>query len=388
MRLNGASFNSVPIHGTARLRVSGESDAPAVVASELDAVRIQHGEAGAPVVLAGGFLGSCQRYFGEALPAEFAITLGPMVARSGTGAAVAALEGSLYYTRTQLIFGSALLEMDARGYVGVVFIDGDAIATPGEAELDGTRVRLGHGEDAPAALVGELSASALRRGFTADPQDLALAGEMEASHVHDGVRYIGGAGDLVVTLHAEDGGMLRQNLIGSLDYTRSASGSGRVMRRPFFDLAPIEFSMSGEFLVYRRATNVPGVALPLVLSAEFPAEIHVRGDGQAVAVLATACAGYVYRRTATGDLVHAMDVTMDGSRIRNMSVEAPQFSLASSLTAARVRHGDGSLILPAIATADGVVNLDREDTDIEQFYRPAMVRAFARPAHVREWRRA
>lgn len=381
MRLNSSALNARSLNGGSRRPVYAAGEAVSGFAAELDGVRIALGSGSAVHRLSGSFRATAQRFSGGAWLASLSADLAQTVARNAQGAAVVVVDAGLFYSKTSLGFGSAEFGLHLQGHVGVVFGEGMAVVRPLNVALDGAKLVRGAGVGS-VELVGELAPSAVRR-FAGITLPLSLEGEGEGSHVDsDGVRHIGLAGGAPISFSAEDGGMLRQSFIGSLDFDLQGSGSGQLAKPTLAGSAVTSLGISGDFRVLRRGQ---GAAVAELASA-LKGEVLVLGSGSAVVRLGAACTGYKTTFPALDSVVTGIDIELHGSRAAAID-GAAVIGLGVSLNGSRVRRGSSTALMLLLAESDAYLNPYAEDQNEQVFARPAPLRTFSRPASVREWRR-
>lgn len=380
MRLNGSALNARPLNGDSRLAVFGVAEAIAAFQAELDGIRYQYGSGDAIHVLAGDFLAKAERFGGGSAPIIVVADIAQTVSRSGRGAAILQVDGDLYYSRTVYGSGGAEVSLLFEVYVGVVLIDGDVVILPCELELDANRKRPGAGDGALAVL-GELDPSAIRRSESAD-NAVTVTGILEPSHIHDGVRYVGGFADAEMPIIAEDAGMIRQNLIGSADFYMEAFASGRIERPTLAGEAINNILLQSDFRASRRAE---GSALMHVV-AECDGEIFVRGDGQGIIRVVADGTGYKTTKVPLDAAVIGLAIDIDGRRKRPGSGDAT-LHFDSEMDGRRRLPGGGTAYIEVLGPSGGFNNVFAEDIEEQTFFRPAVQREFSRPFAVREWNR-
>ena len=352
-----------------------------MVTADLAATRIVHGAGDAVQHLVGDFLASAIRKAGGVWLCTVDAELAQTVARNGTGQAVLEMAADLYYSRTVLGFGTAVLGLELQGHVGVVFIDGQAAIQPMLVELDAVKRVMGHGA-AAVSLGGSLSPSAIRR-VAAELVPMEMAGTLEASHIDaGGVRHIGLFGSAPLGLEAQDAGMLRQAFIGSLDFDLQGAGSGSLIKPTLAGEAVIGLSLSGGFHTVRK---IQGSAV-LQVCAEAEGAVIVRGEGSAVLSLLAQATGYKQTFPQLDAALTRIDSQLDGARVARGNGSAV-IGLDMSAYGVRCRLGKGTAVIEVLGESDGYLNPNAEDPTEETFSRLTVPRDFSRPATAREWRR-
>lgn len=386
MQLNGSALNAAALNSTSAVRapVPFEGAAALAVEASAEAVRVARMSGAAAIHVGSEIQLSAQRWLrGDLVPAVHA-GFDPSVYRSGAGAAVMRLGASLFYVKQIHGYGTAVLDVSARGDVGVVFIDGQAVLHPLTAEMDGLRAHCGAG-DATVVVSAELAPSAIRRPTPAGALMISsMTAELDASHIDGGgVRHIGMYGDAPVAWLAEDGGMLRQSLIGSLDMSMLAGTGTLTVRRPTLaGSAEKRLTLSAEFFARRRGEGVATVTA----TAHLDGEIHVRGEGTANLRLIASGTGYAYRMTMAGDA--PIDVRLKSDWVRKRTGGgAAVLGLIAEMGGVRRRFFSGSFAIEALNFGNAVINPYREDAVAQRFFRPAIVRDFTKAAFQREFRR-
>lgn len=381
MRLNGASLNG---SSARRLPVALDGAAVLAVASELAPIRRVRMSGAAPIALAGEFQATARRYLVGEAPVTFDTALAQTVSRGASGTAVICLAASLYYVKQIHGYGTAVLSIDARGDVGVVFIDGQAVLTPLQVEMDGRRAHHGTGT-AVVAVVGDFTASAIRRPQPAGATLLAsMTAVLEPSHIDGGgVRHIGMFGDAPVSLQVEDAGMLRQALIGSLDMRMLAATGTLTVRRPTLASAAVKsITATGAFRADRRGD---GAAVKTVV-AQCDGEILVRGEGAATLRIVATGTGYAYRKSLAGAAEMAVRLEGDWAWSK-VGGGTAVIEIGAALDGARRQFFSGPMVIQALDFGSGVINPYREDNDRQKYTRPGLPRELRRSAYQREYRR-
>lgn len=384
MRLNGAPLNGAALNGRNRVRVALAGDATASITGALTPIRIRRGNASAPISIVGQLPAMAIRQGAGAVSVVYSAAISPSALRSAKGDAVVSLAASLFYTRTILGSGDAIIAFLADSSVGVVFGEGQAALLSVIAEATGLRKRFGAGVGT-VSVVSDLAPSAIRRPATAEADLLAkLTAVLEPSHITSGgVRYVGAFGELPVILLAEDAGMLRQALLGSMDMEMlAATGTLTVIRSTLAGSAINTLTMEGTSYALRRGA---GSAVSALI-AQCTGEIMVRGDGQMILPILAIGSGTAYRPTLAGSFPVSLETACEFARGRVGRGDAI-FSIAMSGEGVRKRTGEGDLIIQALEFGGGVINPFRDDNDRDEFRRPRQPREFRRPATTREFRR-
>lgn len=339
MRLNSSALNARPLNGASRLAVFGAAEAIAGFDASLEGLRTVRASGNAPVQVQADLLGGAQRFASLDAPIRVQAELAQTVYRSGRGAFTVTHTGILYFERTILGFGGAGIFLHAAGHVGVVFIDGEAQVRPLIAEVDGTRARKG-GATASMALVGDLSASAIRRGAAQAPNDLAIAAELDPAHIREGVRYLTAGGAPVAEIHVTDQGMRRQTLLGSAEVDFHAIGAGRLSKPTLSGSAAQTLTLDADFRVYRRWAGSAVVQG----ATDLAGEVFVRGEGQALVKIIPVCTGYVYRRAASGAAASVLDAQISALRAK-VGAASASIEVAAGGTGTRRRTGVGKSVV-------------------------------------------
>lgn len=371
MMLNGSRLNARSLNGGVRSGVYGAAEAITGFSGELTGQRTVTIGGQIVLPLTGEFLASAQRYLAIDAVLGIQSDLAQTVIRNGKGVLPLTLNTELFFSKMALGFGSALLEVDLKGYVGVIFIDGSSVIHPMTVELDAARKRVSSGAGY-IEVVGELSPSAIRRA-TAYPQ-LYLNSEGEASHIDDlGTRYIGAGGDLVLSLFAEDGGMIRQVFMGSADIAILSSGSGRLIKPTLAGQGVIDLGLQGEWFV----TKYFGGTTNIAVLTEMTGNRRRPAQGTLVTQLLSNGVGYVLKRSLAGQAVVSTLVTMDGRRAASLSGSV-DLALNTSMNGVRAAALKGNANIVLFTASEGYVNIQGEDIPSQQFYRPADIREFIR----------
>ena len=382
MQLNASPINARSVNGAARIAVLAAADVIAGFAAELDVVRTQHFAGDVVASVVGEFEGSAERFAAGDLAIVVAADIAQTVTRSGRGDATLAIDADLFYTRTLYGYGSAEISLSMYAEVGVAFIDGEATLHPLIAEADFARARPGGGHGVIAMLV-EMDASAIRRApMVADP--IAVSGTMEASHIHDGVRYVGWYSDAPIEIDAEDAGMLRQAHIGSLDFGIGAASEWRVELPTLAGEASAVLLAQGDFHVRKFFEGAASMAV----GGGLDGAVFVRGDGDAAVVIAASGTGYKTTHVVLEGRAVAIDCALDGRITKAIDGGAAvSMELESGLWRV-ARLMDGAAVIEALGSATGYVNPQAEDDAEQVFTRPAVPREFIRPAVQRDWIRS
>lgn len=370
MQLNASTLNARSLNGGVRSGVYGTAEAITGFSGELTGRRTALLGGQLVLPLTGEFLASAQRYLVCDAVVGIQSFLNETVTRNGDGNLLLTLNTELFFSKVSLGFGSALLEVDLLGYVGVIFIDGSSVIHPMTVELDGVRSRLSSGAGY-IEVVGELSPSAIRRA-TAYPE-LSLNGEGEASHIAGGIKYIGAGGNLVLGLHAEDGGMIRQLFMGSADIDILSSGSGRLLKPTLAGQGVIDLGLQGDWFV----TKYFGGTTNIALLTEMAGSRRRLAEGTLVTQLLSNGLGYLFKHSLAGSMVLNTVTSLDGLRAKPLSGELVT-GLNTSLDGRRaaVIRGNANIVL--FTASEGYVNIFTEDIPSQQFYRPADIREFIR----------
>lgn len=383
MRLNGSALNSMRLNASAaRLPVGFAADAIGVVASVASGTRIP--------TMSGDMVFSCEADFSASAlrRSEFSLVVAgvseffPNVQRMGVGEGFLSVGASLYYSKLSLGFGSALVSVEFRGDVGIVFGDGEATFDPLELEVSVSRRRHGAG-DAAAEIVAGGEASAVRRPAAALELRCGLSGVLEPTHVTaGGVRYVGMFAEAPVTVLPEDAGMLRQAFLGSMDLLALAGAAEiRNIRTTLAGAAVAATVLAADFQVLRRAAA--DAVTEMVADSEF--FCLVEGEGQAAIVSAPSFLASV-QRFGGGVSETCVVVSFSGLRAKVSGGDA-QVSCVYEMKGSRVRFFSGDAVIEALSFTSPVVNPYAEDDDEQTFNKPGMDRVFVRPAISREFLR-
>lgn len=384
MRLNGSAINARSINGGVRpLPGVLAADAIASGLADLTGTRVRSMSGDAVAAAVGDFVASAQRYGSATFLSAQLAQLDATAIRNASGVGTVVTDADLYYTRIVYGTGGALISVIAISDIGVVYGEGSGVMVQ-LADLDGRRAKTGVGS-AVAETIGELSASAIRRGATASDSGVdTLVAQLDTAHITGlGVRYINGSGDAIGYIMLDDNGFKRQVLIGSLDLEPIATGYGSAIRNATA-AATIDTAASFSAFAARRAEGA-GI---IVGHADMSGEVLVPGTGTAIIQLVAQLTGYAYRRTAILDAISEVATELDGLRAKAGRSDA----IASTeiiMDGRRVRLGvgDSIVILNAENFGDDF-NFVGMDDDDEIFFRPAPVRDFYRPEQQREMRRA
>lgn len=381
MRLNASALNSRSLNADRRTFVLGSGDALCLLQPELIPTRYRHGSGELVKGLYGDFLASVERFgYGDQVFVNQA-DLAPTMYRSAGGTVLLGLDSSLYYMRTVQGFGSAELGLHLQGHVGVVFGEGTAVLAPLPIQMTGSKMIKGAGSSV-LILNGSLSASAIRQGVGG-----ALvgnySGQAEASHVQGGVRYVGFAGDSLFSFLAQDGGMLRQSFIGSLDFDLQGGLQGSVRKPTLAGTSLFSLGLEAHFQVIRRGEG----ALVLPLVAEGAGQIYVRGEGSApIRLLA---AGSPAKRTFGQSSAPILDLQTSLSAVRLRQLNGQMdMAITSVGEGVRVLVMDAEAVMDLLSESEAYLNPFSEDVSRQTFSRPAAQREFVRSAMTREWRRS
>ncbi|MCK2097520.1 hypothetical protein [Thauera aromatica] len=316
MQFNRGRFNAGSINGSGipRIPVEFAGDASWGIAGELAAIRRGALAGTASVECLSAIAPSAQRFLVGGMELAPVAALVPSVYRSARGDATISVSGSLYYVKQLYGYGTAVVGLHLQGHVGVTFIEGESVLLPCAAELEGARVRHSAGT-AEIILDGDFLASAIRRPQVSTIALLqSVGGLLEPSHYDQGgIRHVGMFGDLPVAFIAEDAGMLRQTLIGSLDM-RMLSGTGALtIRRP--TLAGDGVSTLGLSAAFQAIRQGEGASLISLVSA-CAGEIFVRGEGAAPLSLSALGAGSVHRKGMAGVLPIVAQFSVNALRVK------------------------------------------------------------------------
>lgn len=339
MRLNSSALNARPLNGASRLAVFGAAEAIAGFDASLEGLRTVRASGNAPVQVQADLLGGAQRFASLDAPIRVQAELAQTVYRSGRGAFTITHTGILYFERTVLGFGGAGIFLHAAGHVGVVFIDGEAQIWPLIAEADVARVRRS-GATASMALMGDLSASAIRRGAAQAPNDLAITAELDPAHIREGARYLTAGCAPVAEIHVTDQGMRRQTLLGSATVDFRAIGAGRLSKPTLAGSAAQTLTLDADFRVYRRWAGSAVVQG----ATDLAGEVFVRGEGQALVKIIPVCTGYVYRRAASGAAASVLDAQISALRAK-VGAASASIEVAASAIGTLRRTGRGKLVV-------------------------------------------
>lgn len=383
MQLNASSINRAALNSGAGLRlpVLWDGAATATLASGLDGTAIRSLSGDASLEYLGVLTGSAERFALADLELIWVSDIEQSVSRNGQGAAVVGLAGDLYYTKTVRAYGNALVAIEANGYVGVIFGEGEIPLLTLVPSLELTRAHLGYGQ-AYTALLSEFSASAVRR-TTMVADTVSLSGDLDPAHIDDlGQRFITGSSAAEIETNVSDQGMKRQTQIGLLEFQVRSDGFARAIRTSLAGDGVTTFSASLTPRVIRYAEG----ASASVVSADGTGEIFVRGDMQAVLRVQAVGTGYVFRRTAIGEAVLVIDPVLNGIRAKASGGDI-ELELDTELDGVRARSIAGQSIIKLFSTSDAYLNPAAMDIEEQWFFRPDTVRDFARPTTQREFMR-
>lgn len=381
MRLNGASFNTRPLNSSFRSVVLATSRAVLENRAALVGVKHSNGSGQATLLLKGEFPGSTQRFAQGRLDLLLEGELAQTVSRSGTGCAMLEVDADLFYTRVVYGFGSTAIDLDMRGDVGVVFIEGEARLELPDTEWEGAKLRRASATGV-TLLSGDLNASALRRP-KGNCSLAILSGALEPSHVDAaGHRHIGGFGEARSQFNIEDGGMLRQSRLGKAALSLGAEASGRIERTTLAGAATTQLNLIADFQIQRRGEGKSAV----ILGGDCAGEVMVPGEGQAIVSFSGKGTAYKITRVSLEGQPVVLDSELKGVRTHVSPGEAV-VALAGQLTGTRARVLDGEGIMVLLTPSSAYVNLTAEDDDEQNFIRPGIPRAFLRPAQIKEWNR-
>lgn len=381
MRLNASTLNKRSLNGGLRLRLEGAGDAASNFDMAMAAIRTVHGAGALMYQVAGDLLASATRYTNGAWVIRIEPEIAQTVARGGAGAAVLGLDTSLYYTRKVQGYGGAKIGLYMAGHVGIVFIDGAAVVLPMQVELEGSKRVMGGGQTT-LSLYSDGAPSAIRR-FASVAVPVEVTGMAEASHINaDGTRYIGFAGSGSLALGAQDGGMLRQSFIGSMDFGFMGAGLGSLSKPTLAGRAISTLAVSGDFRAVRQAQAAAAVDL----AADCAGEILVRGEGRAVLGLHGLLTGYKTTFPPLPALLVDVGIAAAGSRVATAGA-SQVIGLSASGSGSRRKTGSGRAVIQVLGQSDAYLNPYSLDTDEQTFQRPPSLRDFARPAVPHEWRR-
>jgi hypothetical protein len=365
----------------ARLPVGFAADAIGFVSSAMDGTRVPTMSGAMSVLLGGGFDASAMRRADFELVMTSFPDFAPNVQRMAVGAGVLTVGADLYYTKLSIGFGSALVSVEVYGDVGIVFGDGEASIDPLGLNLDVARRRHGSG-DAVCAVDSYGEASAIRRpAVSSVPFDCGLIGVLEPTHITaGGVRYVGMFVDAALTVLPEDGGLIRQAFLGSMDLLALAGTADlRTIRPTLAGEAVSSVVMSADFQVERRATAA--AVTELAAAVEF--FCIVEGEGEAVVVCSPAFLGSVLRKGG-GVSEIVLLAALEGLRARLGDAEV-ELAFLPEMAASRFRLCDAGAVIDALSFASAVVNPYAEDDGEQNFNKPALDREFSRPASAREF---
>lgn len=387
MQFNGSAINRASLNGGAspRLPLLWAGDAVLTVGVEL-AGRVRRTLFGlAAVELTGDLLGTAERFGLGEVGLALDLEIDPSGVRNGQGVVVIALKGDLFYSKTISGYGTAILEIDAAGYVGVIFGGGEAPLSFLDTELNLIRARLGEGSGS-MALMSEIDASAIRQAGVSTGGAIGLAeilGGLDPSHVNDlGQRYINASGGADIRLTAADAGMLRQSLLGSADLEVLSTGSARAIRTspPGSAIHSLDIALTPS--VRRYGQGAAAVEIRTALAGE----IFVRGDMQAVCRVQATGTGYAFRRSVGAGASIALKAGLDGLRATSGSGSA-ELVVDSVGSWQRSVSIAGRAVITLFAGSDAYLNPSAMDIDEQWFFRPAAARDFARPSMQRDFAR-
>lgn len=378
MRLNGTGLNTLGLNAARRLSVKAEGTAAVGLAAEFLGQRTIHGQGLAPVALFDGDLTSRALRRGTAdIPIVFDSHLAQQVARIGTGTVRAiTLHGILHFARRQLGYGEIQIGFHARGDVGVVFGGGSAILAPLQAQLDGARVHHGKGSGA-IEIVAALPPSAIRRPAVSNAEIVSkVYAQLEPSHInYEGIRYVGGFGELPIELQIADDGMKRQAYIGTMEMAFVAGQFVGTVKRPTLAGQAVHtIGLQEDFHARRSGQG----SAPVSLVASMDGAVFVRGELLAPIVFTGKGTGSVKRPMVLGALPVTIHAFCELSRTHRGN-GAAVLSIGMSGTGTTKHRGEGSMVIEALTFSDAVLNPDSHDIDSQVYMRPAIKRMYNRP---------
>jgi hypothetical protein len=382
--LNGSTLNGSALNGDYQLlNAYGDGEGAIAYVAEGEGLRLRHFNVLSVASFAGELQASAIRYSTFSANAVLVGQLDASAQRVGFSySPVISFESSLYYTKTAFGSGNAIVEIGAAGYVGIVFIDGEAVLVYA-GEGDGLRAKTGGGS-AIASMVGQTDdyLRAIRVPMPAATAYSPFAAELDSAHIHAGVVYKDGFGNAVLSLLAEDGGMRRQVFLTSMDIDSAGSLLGTT-RQHASGSAVSSIVLAEAFRIERCGYGDLILALP----PELAADIFVRGAGSAAAtVAANFQAGAVRRAELVGEA--EISAALSGLRAKTSPASAVLLS-AAELAALRTQRANGVAVLyvPVAMDRVAVIDLEANDIDRQQFYRSATERYFARAARATTWER-
>jgi hypothetical protein len=408
MIFNGSGFNASSLNESAGKlpaeTVLFDGSAPIVVDADLVAQRTTKG--GGDLVLS--LLSS------EAVSAASILStqaqLDGAILKLGTGTAALELSASLFYTRTREGSGDAVIEVLAFNDSAGIYLTGDVefdeLATP---ELDGYRVQHGDVGVLLTIIEAEGEGSITRRSTSGMIAGLEVDTLLDPASVIDGVKSITGSGSAVVSLVAEDDGMLGRSRVGDLTFGLAASGTGTIRKQGTGQSAISALIASGDF----RATSFGSGNVAMTTAATLDGSVVVRGEGSGVLLTHAAGSGSVTRRGAQLQAIIPASAYLSGNRVRpgagsitatltlpamtgyvitrapsmHATILPAQVELDGLRLIAEIVLGSGTAILECRAGHNPYAFQTTEDTGTHLFYRSGLQREFIRPAFQREFLR-
>lgn len=338
--INGGAINGAT---EALLEIKrGAGDGLTAFGAVFDGVRLRTGAA-APGVL--GLSATAQPVLRRGLAAQAQLDVGAdyqaSVTRHAGGIGGITFASSLYYSRTQLGSGDAVIRLRAAADIGIAFGVADAWLTPITPSLAAARVRTASGA-AYVVASAELAASADRR-FSSDGAVQALDGlSLDPAHITaGGVRYLTAGVALPITLLGADAGVMRlvSQLGAAMTEVGAETGHLSVIRRSSTPSdATLSVTLSQAFQVQRKLRG----ALVLSLEARGEADIVVEGQGSAMPLMLTAeLDPSARRRSLAGEILTQLELSGGGERRKGPIASADMSLLAASGTVKAIRRARG-----------------------------------------------
>lgn len=375
MRLNSASLNGSAINGVSsrRIPVYGVADAIAGFDAELTPIAIRRGFGATPILLNGDFLGQADRFFTGDLIHVSAVDVVPTMTRNGRATATMRFAGDLFYSKTSLGFGSAVIEFVTFADVGVVFITGETVIHPMIPELDGARGRVSSGI-AVMNMAGDADGSAIRQGYVnllLNPAEAVL----EPSHIDfDGNRYVGMFAKAPVLTTLEEEGTFRRSILGPMHLNFTGSGWARREQPTLAGAAIMRLMMEANFNIHRF---IQSTGVIHVHDADWDGQIYTPIAGTGVVNLVSNGVGYVFRRSLTGQMLVSSVNELDGVRLK-LSNGTSVIEVEQEGTMLKGKGGSGIAQIVLFKESEGYVNITNFDPAEQTFIRPEEIRDFLR----------
>lgn len=278
------------------------------------------------------------------------------VTRAGAGVARLELTTQLFYSRERYGSGACELGLLARADVGVVFIQGQAVAEPALLVLFPNRKRQAPGLVA-MAFGGALSPRAIRRLATTGYLEPGLQAALDPAHItSDGVRYLTADARGAFSTDLIDSGLRRRATAGaffSATIEVTVQGTGSRVRRGGFPHTIVDAQTRIDLTRYQF---LPGASAVVSTGASGSGEVFVRGSGAASA--SVALVGSMRRRAfAQGEASRTVETELTLERHRLGLGWASTGIQASPLEALRYVVGAGFLALRTLSAEAGTTVL-------------------------------